>query len=148
MPLVGLFEGGFLQQFILSRLPPEVTDPILGVCCATQWTPLLDDDVSKRFVDSFQKKQGHVPDQSEAAPYTCVQIALAALKATGGDTTPEKLRQALLGADVRTPQGRVRFDQKTRFVIMDVIVGKLDKKDGVFVVSPLQIYRDVPPEGL
>ena len=76
-----------------------------------------------------------------------VQIALRALEATGGDTTPEKLSQALIAADFEAPQDRVRFDPETNCAIRSVYIAKVDKVEGEFAWVPVYTYKDVPPRG-
>jgi len=148
MPVVAIFHGSFFQMFILDALPPEAADASIGEQCATTYIPALETDVNKRFIEAFKEKFGYIPEQTEAGSYMVAQLALKALEATGGDTTPEKLRQAILGVDFESPSGRIRFDPETRFLIRDVYIAKIDKIGGELTFTLVHTYKDVPPGGL
>ena len=147
MPLVAAFLGSFFQPFVLHKLPPEVGDALVGARTPTGWTPLIETDVSKRFVEAWKKKYQRIPEDVQASSYLGVQIALELLKATGGDTTPEKLRQALLTLKFEVPDGSIYLDPETRFAIRPVWIGEVDKVGEHYVLVPVYTYKDVPPRG-
>jgi ABC-type branched-subunit amino acid transport system substrate-binding protein len=72
---------------------------------------------------------------------------IEALKATGGDTSPEKLRQALLSVKFESPFGPVSFDPKTGVRNMDMHISKVVKQDGEYLWQPIHTYKDVPALG-
>jgi len=74
-------------------------------------------------------------------------VTLAALDATGGDTTPAKLREAILGLNLEGPQGPIRFDPATLCAIKTIYIAQVDKEDGIFIWMPVHAYDDVPPFG-
>jgi len=124
MPIVGAFHGSFFAPFILHRMSPAAADAVMGEYCETPYTALLDNDLSRKFVKAWTDKKGYMPDESIAGPYEAMLVALEALKVTGGDTTPEKIRDAILGLKFDTPGGPVRFDPKTKCRIRDVYILK------------------------
>lgn len=148
MPLVAAFFGSFFAPFILNAMPPEAADAIIGEYCPTPYTPFLETEVNKKFVEAFKKKFGETPFETDSGPYDGALMALEALKATGGDTTPEKLRQALLEIEMEGVQGFVSFDPATRCRVRDIYVIKMDKIDGEYTWVPVYTYEDVPPPGL
>ena len=147
MPVVGAFHGSFYAPFILNRMPPEAADAVIGEYCSTPYTALLDSEINKKFVKAWTDKFGYLPDESIAGPYEGVLIALAALKTTGGDTTPEKIRDAILGLSLDTPGGPVRFDRKTKCRVRDVYIFKNAKQGKEYVWEPVHTYKDVAPFG-
>ena len=147
MPLVGAFLGSFFQQFILREIPQEAADAMIGERCPVPYTPLLETDASKRFAEAWKKKYQRLPEDVQSSSYVGAQVALQALKATGGDTTPEKLRQAILTLEFETVEGPIRFDPKTRFVIKNIYIGEVAKIGGEYVLVPVYTYKDVPPRG-
>lgn len=70
-----------------------------------------------------------------------------ALKATKGDTSPEKLREALLAVNFESPFGRVTFDEKTGVRHMDMHISKIVKHGNDYLWQPIFTYKDVPPLG-
>lgn len=148
MPLQPAYFGGFVQLFLLRRLPPPVADAMIGEYTQTVYTSLFETDVSKRFAENWKNKFGYLPDDVHATPYLGVEVALRALKATGGDATPEKLRQAILSLDFESLEGHVRFDPQTRCAIRDAFICRIDKINGQYSMVPVYTYKDIPPSGL
>jgi ABC-type branched-subunit amino acid transport system substrate-binding protein len=70
-----------------------------------------------------------------------------ALQATKGDTSPEKLRQALLAVSFDGPFGHVTFDQKTGVRHVDMHISKVIKQGKEYLWQPIFTYKDVPALG-
>lgn len=147
MPLVAAFHGSFFAPFILHRLPPEAAEAVIGEYCPTPYTPLLKPRINKIFVKAWKEKFGETPEDTDSGPYQGVLAVLAALEATGGDTTPKKLRQALLEVKVKGPEGTTTFDPKTLCAIKDMYIVKVEKIEGEYIWVPVHHYKEVPPLG-
>jgi branched-chain amino acid transport system substrate-binding protein len=148
MPIVGAFHGSFLAPFILSALPADVSESLVGALVPVPYSPLLDTEVNTQFVADFQAKFGVLPEDMDSGPYVGAQIIMHALEATNGDTTPATLRDALVAVSFDGPEGPIRFDTATRAAIKTVYIAKVAKQDDVFVWDPIFTYPDVPPAGL
>jgi len=148
MPLMADFHGSFFAPFILYQLPPEAAEAIVGEYCPTPYTPRLETDVNKRFVEAWTAKIGEAPEDTDTGPYEGVLVALAALEATGGDTSPEKIRQAILGLELEGPQGPIHFDPGTHCALKTIYIGEVQKIGEEYVWAPAHAYPDVPPFGL
>jgi branched-chain amino acid transport system substrate-binding protein len=148
MPLTAIFFGSFFEMFILHEIPPAAADAMVGEKCATTYYTSLDTDINKQFVAAIKAKFGYMAEEADAGAYLGAQVVLNALTATGGDTTPAKLRDAIMKVDFMSPEGRIRFDPQTRFPIRDIYIIKIDKVGGEFAWVPVKTYKDVPPGGL
>jgi len=147
MPMIAAHYGNFFSQYILNRLRPEVVSAMANEICTTVYTFVLDTPTNQKFVNAFKAKfKGELPEP-ESETYTGVQVMLKALQATGGDTTPEKLRQAILALDFEGIAARMRFDQQTHCVVRDIYVCKIGKVGDVWGLIPVYTYKDVPPLG-
>jgi branched-chain amino acid transport system substrate-binding protein len=146
-PLVAAFHGSFLAPFILRALPPEVADATVGDLVPTPYSPLLDTPFNKKWVADFQAKFGTLPDDTSSGPYQGAMAIIRALEATGGDNTPEKLRQALLAVNFDGPEGPVKFDAETGASIKTIYVCKVAKQGNDYVWRPIFSYKDVGPLG-
>ncbi len=71
-------------------------------------------------------------------------MIIEALKATGGDTDPEKLKAAILKLNIQTPAGPLRFSPD-RLGIVNIYICKIAKVDGEYAWQVVQTYRDVQP---
>lgn len=147
MPIVAAFMGSFYQPFILRNLPPDAGNAVIGEHCATQWTPFVDTEISKRFIENYKKSQGYPAEEMESSTYSGVLVALEALKKAGGNTSPENLGRAIMAIDLEVPEGRIRFDKETKCAFRDIYIAKVDKREGRHVMIPVHTYKDVPPRG-
>jgi branched-chain amino acid transport system substrate-binding protein len=149
MPLVGAFHGSFLAPFILSALPADVADSLVGSIVPVPYSPLLDNPVNEQFVADFQAKFGILPEDMDSGPYVGAQIILHALEATNGDTTPATLLAALTAVNFEGPEGLITFDPETRCAVKTIYIAEVAKQDdGAFVWDPIFTYTDVPAAGL
>ena len=147
MPLLACFHGSFFAPFILELLPEAAGEAVVGEFCPTPYTPLLDTAVNDAFVEAWGAATGEVPEDTDTGPYEGVLVALAALEATGGDTTPELLRDAILAVNLEGPQGPILFDQGTHVALKTIYVCEVTKDGEVFVWEPAKAYENVPPFG-
>jgi branched-chain amino acid transport system substrate-binding protein len=147
MPLIAAFYGNFFERDVLKSLAPAVAEASLGEMTGTLYTSLIDSPGNKPFIEAFRAKFAREPGVSEAQAFTGAKVAIEALKATGGDTTPDKLRQAILAVDIQAPEGRIRFDKEKAIAIRNVYIVKIDKVNGEFTFVPVFTYENVPLEG-
>jgi len=148
MPIVGIFHGSFLAPFILSALDPAVAEAYVGTIVPTPYSPLLDTPENETFVADFRAKFGSYPEDTDSGPYNGASIIINALEATGGDTTPETLLDALVAVDFPGPEGQIKFDPATRSAIKSVYIAEVIKEGDEFIWNPIYTYEDVPATGL
>lgn len=120
----------------------EIGDFIAGVVGCLDYTWRIDNPSNKRFVAGFEGKFGRKPDRDHANSYTATSIVLAALEATKGDTTYEKLKQAILGLRMETPQGPLSFTP-SGIAITNRYICEARVVKGAYVWDPIYIYSDV-----
>lgn len=147
MKLVGAFHGSFFEPFILKVLPPKAANALIGKRCSIDYTSRLDNEQSKKFVKDFKEKKGFIPEGASEGVYLGVKVALKALEVTGGDTTPEKLREAILGLNFESMTGPISFDKKTHMAIRNVYIVEVKKIGDRFALVPVYTYEQVPPQG-
>lgn len=147
MPVYCAFFGGFESIYLLNAMPKDAADACIGDVMASPYSPLLDTDINKNFVAKFKQKFGETPQDEVTHPYDAGNILLHALQATGGDTTPDKLREAILNVNFQGVQSRVHFDHANKCRIRDIYICKTDKVNGEYAWVPFYTYKDVPPAG-
>ena len=149
MPMFPAYQGAIIESFILARLQPKAAEALVGLVCPIQYSPHFDNETNKKFIEAYQKKYNMPPDNAESTAFNAALVILAALEATGGDTTPQKLMDAMLATTITTTEGPVRFDKNKKSPIMNVSISKLEKGGkGLEFSAPIFVYKDVPPEGL
>jgi branched-chain amino acid transport system substrate-binding protein len=147
MPIIGACWGAFLAPYILAVMPPEAADACVGYLVPTAYSPLLDNPVNKQWVTDFRAKFGFTPEDTSASAYQGAEIIIEALKATDGDTAPEKLRQAILNVKFQSIYGDVTFDSNTGARHMNMYISKIVKQGKEYLWQPVFTYEDVPPLG-
>jgi branched-chain amino acid transport system substrate-binding protein len=114
---VRAFLGAFGMEFpgVIRELGPFSE----GLYGTTAWQPGVNpgahDAESRAFIDGYTKRFGAAPVPLSMHGYAAARVLLAALEAVargGRAVTGETLRDALAAADVTTPLGRVKFDNK------------------------------------
>jgi branched-chain amino acid transport system substrate-binding protein len=147
LPIVAAFHGSFFAPYVLAQLPSAASQAIVGRYTPTPYSSLLDIPANKEFVVNFKNKYNFTPEDTESGPYQGALIAMAALKATNGDTTPEKLREAILNVQIEGPEGPIRIDKDKKSVIKNIYICKVDKSGNEYIWVPVYTYKDVPPLG-
>ena len=149
MPLVAIFHGSFFAPLILNAINPAVTDTMVGYITASDYNSHLNTEINENFKKNLKDTYGYIAEPIYAEGYTGALVAIEALKATGGDTTPERLHAALLKTNIDTPLGPLSFDQETQCAVLDINIVEIEKSGNYFgFSSPLHIYEQVPIFGL
>ena len=91
------------------KIMEQMGDSCLGITttCAYAWT--IDTPENKKFVDAYQKRWKELPPALVYGGYSGVQMALAVLKKTGGDTSPAAIAKALDGLQYKGVIGNFSF---------------------------------------
>lgn len=88
-----------------------VGDPMRGMMNAAQWSPDLENEANKRFVQLFKKKYGRLPSMYAAQGYDAAQLISSAIKNIDGNyKDTERLREEIKKADFESVRGNFRFN--------------------------------------
>ncbi len=108
---------------------PAVGRAALGVINTAQWSPDLDNDANRAFVQAFRETYGRLPSIYASQGFDTANLILSALeKAHPSDR--EAFRQALLAADFESVRGNFRF-APNQHPIQRVYVREVVEVDGV-----------------
>lgn len=108
MPIIMPQSGHSTSPTIMTELGDTVEGVITN--CAYAWT--IDTPENKKFVAAYQKRWGELPGGVSYGGYSAVNIALAALEKTGGDTSPDALAKALDATNLPGILGPFKFGDK------------------------------------
>ena len=122
----------------------ELGDRVMGLKGAINYTWRLDSPENKKFLSAFEGKYRRKPDVIEEGAYEGASVIVKALESTEGDTTPAKLRKAILALKFTSPAGPVSF-HPSGFGIRNVYIVEVKKIDGRLVWEPIHTYRDWQP---
>jgi branched-chain amino acid transport system substrate-binding protein len=140
MPLMGYYMSGIFDESVLK----DEGIGCLGVCGPASYASTIDDPLNKKFVEAFKKKYGTRPSSLNYGGYQCALTAIEAIKATGGDTSHEKLRDAILNLEIQTPTGPLRFTTDGIGISNKYIVKNV-KENGEYLWQVVRTYENVTP---
>ena len=121
IPVIG--PGFSFSQDVL----PAIGDAALGVKNSASWSPDLDNEANKAFVDGFKAAYRRVPSVYAAQAYDTANLLVSAAgKASVKD--PEAFRAALKAADFASVRGKFKFNTNNH-PIQDIYVREV-MKDG------------------
>ena len=127
-------------EFLKEEHFPSYGDEILGIAGLTDYNWRIDNPANKKFVKAYEAKTGKKPSPFSSRGYDAISIAIAALQATKGDTTPETLRKALQEVKLQTPSGPLSFTP-LRIGIRDMFGVVVQKIDGKTTWGVVKTYR-------
>lgn len=130
MPLVTLTADADFTPEALE----EIGDLAVGIEGQASYTWQLDNPENKKFVEGITKKTGKLFPSTEQKTYTLMKIILAALEATGGDDSYDKLWPAILNTKINAPEGPVYFSSDG-VAITNMYIVTVEKKNGNYVLS-------------
>lgn len=155
MPMVGTMHGGFVDYFIgvaLDKKNPAITEAMMESALAPIFYGVSSEtEENLAFVAAWEEEFDEIPLGSNL-PGACAQAVLlfkAAVESIPGyDTSADALRDALLAADVKGPEGHTYFADGSQAATKDVFIVKVVRlDDGSYNYETVKIYEDVPPSG-
>jgi branched-chain amino acid transport system substrate-binding protein len=106
---------------------PAIGDAALGVKNSASWSPDLDNEANKQFVEAFKEKYGRIPSVYAAQAYDTANLIIsAAAKASVEDA--EAFRAALKEADFESVRGDFEFGPNNH-PIQDIYVREVVKNE-------------------
>jgi len=121
----------------------ELGDMTLGIVWATNYASRIDSPANSAFVESIVAKTGVLPENYHAGGYEAVATYIAAVEATGGDTDPAAVREALMDLTLEVPAGEMIFTEKG-YAIRDIFITEVQKIDGKLRWEVIKTVKNVP----
>jgi branched-chain amino acid transport system substrate-binding protein len=130
MPVIMPQSGHSIHPKIMAVMG----DTVVGVKTSGAYAWTLDTPKNKKWVDAYKKRWGVLPGAVAYGGYSCVQIALAALQKTGGDTSPDAIAKALDATEYKGIIGDFRFGD-TRVGVYNYVIVNQAKVDNEIVAD-------------
>ncbi len=136
IPMSGSLEFGDL----LMIEPPG--DAAEGYLSGTVYSPYLENELNKKFVESYEKKYGSLPNTYSSTGYDSAIVLNKALT-EAGSTKPEDLIKILTGISYESLRGPITIDEKTHNPIQTIYLTKNVMKDGRMVHEIIETKEKV-----
>jgi branched-chain amino acid transport system substrate-binding protein len=124
---------------------PAIGDSALGLVTALHYTPYLDNAANKSFVAAYKAKYGkdEVPSIASVAAWDGMRLIAEMVRATNGVADGDKALAAVKGFKWDSPRGAVSIDAKTREIVNNVYIRRVEKIDGQLGNKPFKTYPAV-----
>jgi len=109
---------------------PTTGDTLLGVVTAGFYSAAHPSRLNKDYVAAYQKASGHRANFISVGGYDGMHLIYEALKKTGGKTDADAVIGAMKGMSWESPRGPISIDPRTRDIVQNVYIRKVEKKDG------------------
>ncbi len=114
-----------------------------GILSAGVYSPWLDNDVNKKFLENYQLKYDNkLPNIFSVGGYDAAQMIDQAVSKTGSIDSKD-LVKALSGISFDSPRGPISIDPKTRVPVSDFFISKNVWKDGQIVPEIIGTVENV-----
>lgn len=153
----GFKERGLDQAGIKELATGDVTDEdvlnamgdaAIGMITSFHYSAAHDSPENKAFVAAYHKAYPNDrPNFVSVAGYDGMHLIYSALEKTKGDAGAEAFINAVKGMKWTSPRGPVEIDPKTRDIIQNVYIRKVEKVDGVLQNVEFDTIKDVKDPG-
>ncbi len=117
-------------ELTLDESLKSVGDAALGIITVFHYDWAHKSKMNEAFVAAYEKEFHRHPDIFSIGGYDGMHLIYAALKKTGGSTDGGKLIAAAKGMHWESPRGPISIDPKTRDIIQNVYIRKVEKVNG------------------
>jgi len=109
---------------------PTTGDTLLGVVTAGFYSAAHPSQLNQEYVAAYRKASGHRANFISVGAYDGMHVIYEALKKTGGKTEADSVVGAMKGMSWESPRGPIAIDPRTRDIVQNVYIRKVEKKDG------------------
>ena len=105
----------------------DMGDVALGVINSMHYSAAHDSPMNKEYVAAMRKAANLRANFHSVGGYDGIHLIYKALEATKGDTSGERLVEAMKGMSWESPRGPMSIDRETRDVIQNVYVRRVER---------------------
>ncbi len=109
---------------------PTTGDTLLGVVTAGIYSAAHPSALNKQYVADYQKATGHRANFISVGGYDGMHLIYEALKKTNGNTDAATVIEAMKGMKWESPRGPISIDPRTRDIVQNVYIRKVEKVNG------------------
>src|SRR6218665_4056028 len=122
-----------------------IGDSALGLTTALHYSPHLENATNKAFVAAYKTKYGksELPSIASLAAYDGMRLMAEMIRANDGVRDGDKAITAAKGFKWESPRGPVSIDPKTREIVQNVYIRKVEKIDGQLGNKSFQTFTGV-----
>jgi branched-chain amino acid transport system substrate-binding protein len=132
-----------VQQGDLKR----IGEPSLGIISTTNYPEHADNPINNALWAQWQKdfpdQPDFFPDIATCATYDAMELIYRAVAKFGPQVTGDQAMGLFKGMQVDSPRGSFTIDPKERDIIQDIVIQKVENKDGMIQNVPFDVIKNV-----
>jgi len=133
------------DEFDLQKLG----DAAIGLTTAFHYSGAHDSAANRKFVEELKKRDPNVvANYASLGAWDGMYVIHKMIEATGGQRDGLKALQAARSLQWESPRGPVRIDSKTRHIVQNVYLRKVEKQGGTLVNREIQSFGTQTDHGL
>jgi branched-chain amino acid transport system substrate-binding protein len=105
-------------------------DALIGVETAGFYSAAHPSKLNEDYIAAYAKATGHRANHISVGGYDGMNLIYLALEKTGGSTDPDRVIAAMKGLSWESPRGPVAIDPRTRDIVQNIYVRKVEKRNG------------------
>src|ERR1700733_13220651 len=109
---------------------PSTGDALVGVVTAGIYSAAHPSQLNKDYAAAYQKASGHRANFISVGGYDGMHLIYQALQKTGGNTDADTIVGTMRGMTWESPRGTISIDPRTRDIVQNVYIRKVQKVDG------------------
>src|SRR5690348_10576422 len=109
---------------------PTTGDTLLGVVTAGMYSAAHPSQLNKDYVAAYKKATGHRANFISVGGYDGMHLIYSALQQTDGKTDADTVVGVMKQMKWESPRGPISIDPRTRDIVQNVYIRKVEKKDG------------------
>jgi branched-chain amino acid transport system substrate-binding protein len=109
---------------------PTTGDALLGVVTAGVYSAAHPSQLNKDYAAAYQKATGHRANFISVGGYDGMDLIYHALQKTGGNTDADTVVGTMKGMQWESPRGPISIDPRTRDIVQNVYIRKVQKQNG------------------
>src|SRR5215475_15475929 len=123
---------------------PGMSEAMAGTITAGFYSAWHPSQMNRDYVAAFQKANSNVrPNFISVSAYDGMHLIYEALKKTEGKTDGPALVEAMKGTAWESPRGPMSIDPKTRDVVQDIYIRRIEKVDGALYSVELETFKAI-----
>jgi len=123
---------------------PGMSDAMIGTVTAGFYSAYHPSAMNKEYVAAFEQANANVrPNFISVSAYDGMHLIYEALKKTEGNTDGTMLVEAMKGMVWESPRGPMSIDPKTRDVVQDIYIRRVEKVDGALYSVEFETFKAI-----
>jgi branched-chain amino acid transport system substrate-binding protein len=122
---------------------PGTGSALLGVVTAGIYSAAHRSLINEDYVAAYAKATGHRANFISLGGYDGMHLIYSALEKTGGNTDADAVVAAMKGMKWESPRGPISIDPRTRDIVQNVYIRKIERLNGEPWAIELETFKAV-----